>query len=46
MENIRTVSKIAKTNQIPLMIDAARFAENCYFIKKEKMVMKINPLRK
>ncbi|MAC62296.1 MAG: tyrosine phenol-lyase [Flavobacteriaceae bacterium] len=36
MENIRTVSKIAKTNQIPLMIDAARFAENCYFIKKRE----------
>ena len=36
MENIRTVSKIAKTNQIPLMIDAARFAENCFFIKKRE----------
>ena len=36
MENIRTVSKIAKANQIPLMIDAARFAENCYFIKKRE----------
>ena len=36
MENIRTVSKIAKVNKIPLMIDAARFAENCYFIKKRE----------
>ena len=36
MENIRTVSKIAKANKIPLMIDAARFAENCYFIKKRE----------
>ena len=34
MENIRSVSVIAKENNIPLMIDAARFAENCYFIKE------------
>ena len=36
MENIRNVSSIAKANDIPLMIDAARFAENCYFIKKRE----------
>ena len=36
MENIRSVSSIAKANDIPLMIDAARFAENCYFIKKRE----------
>ena len=36
MENIRNVSSIAQTNNIPLMIDAARFAENCYFIKKRE----------
>tara|TARA_B110000208_G_scaffold32838_1_gene43258 strand:- start:1159 stop:2547 length:1389 start_codon:yes stop_codon:yes gene_type:complete len=33
INNIRMVSEIAKANKIPLMIDAARFAENCYFIK-------------
>ena len=36
MNNIRAVSEIAKANKIPLMIDAARFAENCYFIKKRE----------
>ena len=36
MDNIRNVSSIAKANDIPLMIDAARFAENCYFIKKRE----------
>ena len=36
IDNIRMVSEIAKANSIPLMIDAARFAENCYFIKKRE----------
>ena len=33
MQNIKEVSKICKTYKIPLIIDAARFAENAYFIK-------------
>jgi len=37
MENIKNVSAIAKANGIPLTIDAARFAENCYFIKKREL---------
>ena len=33
MENIKEVSKVCKMYQIPLLIDAARFSENAYFIK-------------
>ena len=33
MENIRQVSKIAHEHDIPLYLDACRFAENAYFIK-------------
>jgi tryptophanase len=33
MENIRAVSKIYKSHNIPFFIDACRYAENAYFIK-------------
>jgi tryptophanase len=33
MQNIRDVKKICQENNIPLFIDACRFAENAYFIK-------------
>jgi tryptophanase len=33
MQNIRDVKKICDENNIPLFIDACRFAENAYFIK-------------
>ena len=33
MENIREVSHICKKYDLPLIIDACRFAENAYFIK-------------
>jgi tryptophanase len=34
MENIKQTSALAKKYNIPFFIDACRFAENCYFIKK------------
>ncbi len=33
MQNIREVSTVCHNNNIPLIIDACRFAENAYFIK-------------
>jgi tyrosine phenol-lyase len=37
MENIREVRDICHSNKIPLFLDACRFAENAYFIKKREM---------
>ncbi|HPI39484.1 MAG TPA: tryptophanase [Pseudobdellovibrionaceae bacterium] len=36
MENIKATKQILKKYNIPLFIDAARFAENAYFIKKRE----------
>jgi len=33
MENIKAVRAVCTAHNIPLFIDACRFAENCYFIK-------------
>jgi tryptophanase len=47
MKNIKEVSGICKQNNIPLFLDACRFAENAYFIKmreegyKEKSILEI-----
>src|SRR6056297_3627874 len=40
MENIRKVKKIAEKHGIPLYFDAARFAENAYFIKEREKEFK------
>ncbi len=36
MENIKKTREIAKSYNIPVCIDAARYAENAYFIKKRE----------
>jgi tryptophanase len=36
MENIRTAAGICRSNGIPFFLDACRFAENAYFIKKRE----------
>ncbi len=36
MKNIKEVSKLCQSYNIPLIFDAARFAENAYFIKKRE----------
>ncbi|MCF6213604.1 MAG: tryptophanase [Flavobacteriaceae bacterium] len=36
MENIKAVSALCKQHEITLIFDAARFAENAYFIKKRE----------
>lgn len=44
LENIKEVSKIAKKYKIPFYLDAARFAENAYFIKlREEQYKDLSP---
>lgn len=40
VENMRQVSEICKKHGIPLCIDAARFAENAYFCKRDEEACK------
>jgi len=37
MQNIREVKEVCKKYNIPLFLDACRFAENAYFIKKREL---------
>ena len=45
MENIKNVSKLAKKYKVPLYIDACRFSENAYFIKKREDKYKDWPIK-
>jgi len=40
MENIKAVSKLCKSYEIPMIFDSARYAENCYFIKEREEAYK------
>lgn len=40
LENIKAVSSVAKSHGIPLFLDAARMAENAYFIKTREEACK------
>jgi tryptophanase len=45
MENIREVSGICRSRGIPLYLDACRFAENAYFIRKRELGFADRPLK-
>ncbi len=45
MDNMREASALAKKYDRPLIIDAARFAENCYFIKQRDEVYRNKSIR-
>lgn len=45
IQNMREVSKIAKKYDIPLCIDAARYAENAFFIKQREEEFKNSSIK-
>ena len=45
MDNMRAAAALAKKYKRPLFIDAARFAENCYFIKQRDAAYKDKSIR-
>ncbi len=45
MENIRQISRICREHSIPFFFDAARFAENAYFIKLREKEFQNTPVK-
>lgn len=45
MQNIREVSAVCRKHNIPLIIDACRFAENAFFIKKREKGYEKKPVK-
>ena len=46
LQNMRDVSAICKKYNIPLDIDAARYAENAYFVKRDEEECRDWPIKK
>ncbi len=36
MANLRAVARVARAHGVPLMLDAARYAENCFFVRQRE----------
>ncbi len=36
MSNVRAVARVARAHKLPLMLDAARYAENCFFVRERE----------
>jgi tryptophanase len=45
MENLKAVASVYRGYGIPFFIDAARYAENCYFIKQREPGYECKPVR-
>ena len=45
LENIRTVRQLADSYHLPLLFDAARYAENAYFIKTREVAYKESSIK-
>jgi len=45
LENMRKVAELSGRYGIPVCLDGARFAENCYFIKKREKGMENMPIK-
>lgn len=45
LENLKAVAEVYRSHKIPFFIDAARYAENCYFIKLRENGYSNKPVR-
>jgi len=45
MANLKAVSELYRSHGIPFFIDAARYAENCYFIKLREKGFECKPVK-
>ncbi|MBJ6764865.1 tryptophanase [Myxococcaceae bacterium JPH2] len=45
MRNLRDVAAVCRQHHLPLCIDGARYAENCFFIQRDELEFKDTPIR-